>query len=466
MEKQFIDAGMICNDPPLIHISIPNDQNPFQNLTTLIIHCDPPVDKAYQRHCHTMSLPIIVRFVNCPTTPIQTTLRFLNAFTWHKTCIHNEHMVNHKQWLPLTFLWVMVLNSCSVQNYSEGLSKAAIIRTQPPRAAHEMMESIPELIPSISLPSPTPGLQWTNTPPATPMVPIVEVTPALRPATAATPTEMVISETLPPAFTPTPWYNESDIPEGQHSFLILGSDERGDGGFLTDVILLLFINAREGTVSIVSFPRDLYVFIPNYGQGRINMTMQTGGWEGLQEMFEYNFGIRPEHYILTNFNGFKDIIDKMDGIDVCVHSTLKDTCKLDIVQHQGDYCIFEPGVQPMNGETALYYVRSRHSTNDFDRNIRQQEVLIALARRVIGIDGLYRAPELYEIFSKNVRTDMSFDDMLPFVRLAPSLIHEENIRRFTISPNEVWEMMTPEGAMVLVPNPEAVQVVIQQAMIP
>ncbi len=299
-------------------------------------------------------------------------------------------------------------------------------------------------------------------PPTSTHTPLPTITPSITPTFTITPSPTPTETPLP--FTPTPWYFDLDLPDNQEMFLVMGSDERPGGGFRTDVMLLVILNPQEGTASIVSFPRDLYVYIPGYGMNRLNTAMFMGGFSAMADTLEYNFGVRPSHYFLTNFNSFINIVDTLDGIDVHVKQELVDTCKLPIAT--GDYCIIQTGVQPMDGTTALWYVRSRKSTNDFDRNRRQQEVLLALFERILSLNGLSRVPELYEILSENVQTDMSLEDMLPYVQMAPRLARQGRIRQYAIGQSEVWNYIADGGAMVLLPNQEAIYVILQQAINP
>ena len=80
-------------------------------------------------------------------------------------------------------------------------------------------------------------------------------------------------------------------PEGQVNILLLGSDWRPNSGYRTDVVLLVSIFTKEGKVSLVSFPRDLWVEIPGYEEDRINTVMAIGGFPLLNETFERNFAI-------------------------------------------------------------------------------------------------------------------------------------------------------------------------------
>ena len=116
-------------------------------------------------------------------------------------------------------------------------------------------------------------------------------------------------------------------PTEQVNIIILGSDERPGAGFRTDVLIWLSLNPAESTASIITFPRDLYVKIPGHEDNRINVA-QAFGFETLQNTFYTNFGVIPDHYILTNFSSFVDIVDSLGGIDVDAGREMRDKCDL------------------------------------------------------------------------------------------------------------------------------------------
>jgi len=106
------------------------------------------------------------------------------------------------------------------------------------------------------------------------------------------------SHTEEVAPTPSPTEDILEKPEGQINILLLGSDIRpDDGGFRTDVIMWVSLNPQDEYVSIISFPRDLFVTIPGWGGNRINTAFQYGGFDLLADTFETNFGIRPDYYV-------------------------------------------------------------------------------------------------------------------------------------------------------------------------
>jgi LCP family protein required for cell wall assembly len=255
------------------------------------------------------------------------------------------------------------------------------------------------------------------------------------------------------------------LPDGVVNILVLGSDARPGGGFRTDVIMLVSIDRNSKAVSVVSFPRDLYVDISGWQTNRINTAMEVGGFNMMAATFQANFGIRPNYYVMTNFNGFKAIIDSMAGIDVKVQKSLRDHCDLPWANGAGMCEINAPATVPMNGADALWYVRSRHSTSDFDRQRRAQEVIRAIFVRLMNLDIIPRLPEIFNIYQKNVETNLTLDQVLPLIPVAQEVVKDPNqVQRFALSPSEAIPFITAEGAMVLWPNLPAIRAIVRQAV--
>jgi polyisoprenyl-teichoic acid--peptidoglycan teichoic acid transferase len=248
-------------------------------------------------------------------------------------------------------------------------------------------------------------------------------------------------------------------PGGQVNIMLLGSDQRRDQpGFRTDTILLLTLNTKNGTASLTSFPRDLYVYIPGWTVNRINTAFPHGGFSTLQMTMEYNFGVRPDYYVLINFWSFSEVIDNLGGIDVQVAKNLSDQRP-----GFGPYTV-NAGTVRMDGDMALWYVRSRYSTNDFDRTRRQQEVVKALFMKMISIDAVTRAPQLYDIYKRNVTTDLAFENIAPMLPLALQLTDTSRLSQHLIEPRHIISWRNSNGAQVLLPIREAVLEVIKQAI--
>jgi len=248
-------------------------------------------------------------------------------------------------------------------------------------------------------------------------------------------------------------------PAGQVSIVLLGSDQRpNQGDFRTDVMILVTLRA-DHTVSLVSFPRDLYVYLPGLNSQRINAAMEFGGFDMLSSTLEYNFGIRPQHYILTNFSGFQSIVDSLGGVDVNVAQTLNDTR----TGYPDGFTVYS-GLVHMNGEMALWYVRSRYSTSDFDRLRRAQEVMVALSQKLFSLKALAHLPEAYAAYRSAVVTDLTLEDALSLLPLLQAL-DPNRVSRYVITADQGTEWIDPNsGSYYLLPDPIAIRKLLQQAV--
>jgi LCP family protein required for cell wall assembly len=306
----------------------------------------------------------------------------------------------------------------------------------------------------------------TQTP--TPFMPLQQTQTFEAPQATATPltatTTPVAGETpvgdVP--VTPAPGAAMLKLPDGLVNILIFGSDMRADSGYRTDTMVLASINTKDGTVSMISFPRDLFVNIPGWEMQRLNTSQAHGGFKMTQDTFEYNFGIKPDYYIMTTFSGFTAIINSLGGIDVNAAQNLSDKC--DVSVSRSKWCSVGPGVVHMNSGLALWYIRSRYSTNDTDRGRRAIEVLEAIFSKVMTVDGISKAPELYAQFKNTFDTDITLADVLPLLPLASGLTDTSKIRHFTIGYNLSSDWVTPDGAMVLIPNLPGIRDAIQKTI--
>lgn len=301
-------------------------------------------------------------------------------------------------------------------------------------------------------PTPTPFLPAEATPKNPNAVPTAEGTPFIEP------TVDPINSPTSPAPTPISYI------DGQIRIMILGSDWRPNAGSRTDVMMLLSINPKEGTATVLSFPRDLYVYNPDRGSyDRINTPMAYGDFTNLANTMEYSFGIRPDYYILTNFQGFIGIIDSLGGINVNVGGYLSDACDLPMAEN--GYCSVSPGMTWMDGATALWYVRSRYTTSDLDRTRRAQEVMVGLFNRLMSFNAILRIPELYRQYQSSVETNLGLDTIIPLVPVATQLLNDlSRLRRYAIGWGEVTPYVTETGAQVLLPNYALIHEIILKAV--
>ena len=252
-------------------------------------------------------------------------------------------------------------------------------------------------------------------------------------------------------------------PSGKTTLLLLGTDQRqGDNGFRTDVIVLVSIDADNGQVSAVSFPRDMWVKVPALYEMKINSIMQLGGFDAVAGMFEANFGVKPDYYVLTNFEGFTRFIDLLKGVDVQVAQPLKDDCDLPMAVN-GD-CSVKPGKVWMEGTEALWYVRSRETSSDFDRLRRAQEVLVAVFKKMITRNAILKIPQLQASLKDNVETNMPFTKIVPLIPVAQKIFSDTTrIKTFAITEDQSTPFISWNGEWILLPDLPAIHDVLAKA---
>jgi len=261
---------------------------------------------------------------------------------------------------------------------------------------------------------------------------------------------------VPPTPALTPETQMEQLPS-QVNLLLLGSDRRPwDAGFRTDTIILVTINTDLGRVNITSFPRDLWVTLPGWGPSRINTAWTYGGYRMLHETFQHNFGITIDYHVLIDFSAFKKIVDSLGGLDVNVTEPVSD-------YRNGYWVNIKKGMQHMDADMVLWYARSRKTSNDIARNRRQQEVLMALFEKFVSMDALRKAPELYDLYDNSVKTDLNLIEVLRWVPFATKIVETRDIHHYAITYKQVYDWITPEGAMVLVPKKDQLMKVIRQS---
>jgi LCP family protein required for cell wall assembly len=312
---------------------------------------------------------------------------------------------------------------------------------------------------------PTATASPTEVPPAQPS-PTVDLN-ALFPTAAAPPVPQPSGEAPPPL----PQLTDQQTV----NFLLIGSDKRPGGSFRTDTMVVVILWPNAGQVSMISIPRDLWIYIPSVGMQRINTAYQSGELYGhsgggpglLRDTIAYNLGLRIDHTAMVEFEGFRRIIDTLGGVDVPVACPYTDWHLIDPSYdpyNENNWSLYtvQPGIDHMDGDLTLWYARSRLKSNDFDRGRRQQEVLRAIFAQALRTDTLTRIPQLYNDFAGVVTTDLGLGDILKLALFAPRLTNA-NIRSYYIRPPYVSSWVTPGGADVLLPQQDALTQMLTEA---
>jgi LCP family protein required for cell wall assembly len=289
-------------------------------------------------------------------------------------------------------------------------------------------------------------------------------------ANASTPTLSEPSPTVSPNPLPSPTPTNgppgslpaqaASIPQpvGEVTILLMGSDQRPGGqDFRTDTAVLVVLKP-DGSVSLVSFPRDLWVYLPGKFMERINTAQEYGAFGLVQSTFQYNFGFTPQSYVLTDFSGFQSIVDNLGGIDVQVGQTFSDVR----AGYPKGYTV-HAGLVHMDSATALWYSRARETSSDLDRLRRAQEVILAIGKRLLSLNGLARIPQLYAGFRNAIVTDMTVQDVTALLPVL-QLVNPNQIQRYAIGTDQVTSFHTSGGADVLLPRPDAIRQLLLQAL--
>ena len=123
------------------------------------------------------------------------------------------------------------------------------------------------------------------------------------------------------------------------------------------------------------------------------------------------------------------------------------------------------GTVHMDGDTALWYVRSRYTSSDVDRLRRAQEVIQAVGYRLLSFDVLSRAPELYNIYKDTVYTDLGLNDLNKLLPAANILVKTQNIKRYVVDYSMVYDWVEPySGAMVLIPDRYKIMLMMREVL--
>jgi polyisoprenyl-teichoic acid--peptidoglycan teichoic acid transferase len=285
------------------------------------------------------------------------------------------------------------------------------------------------------------------------------VTPVSLPTATAIPQAAEVLPVVIPDEAPEPIPTAVPGPGGAMNILLVGTDARpGEDISRTDTIVLAHVDPYTNRVSMLSFPRDLLVNVPGYGKNKINAAYLIGerkigpgyGPALLKETVGELVGLPIDHFVLINFDGFKTLIDKIDGIYVDLPKALDDPA-----YPTDDYRTikvhFDAGRQLLDGDRALIYARTRHADSDFGRNQRQQQVLMAIFDRVREqglLSQLTNIDQYTESMSDYIRTDLSRSDMLSLVSMG-SKLSTESIQRYAIDPSMVVERHQPAYVLVL-----------------
>jgi LCP family protein required for cell wall assembly len=230
------------------------------------------------------------------------------------------------------------------------------------------------------------------------------------------------------------------------NILVLGyGGQENDAPWLTDTLMAVRLDPASHRIAMISVPRDLYVSIPAWpassgivDREKINAAFEFGTDESQAVQNSYKkaeyrgrdggghlaedtvgnvTGLHFDRYIAVDFKAFRQVVDALGGVDVCLDTALDDYQYPDY--HNGYVkggIHFAAGCQHVNGEQALQISRSRDAVqaaqaSDFGRARRQQLVIAAVKKQALTVDGLSKTLPLMSALNDNFKTDLSVDDI-------------------------------------------------------
>lgn len=283
--------------------------------------------------------------------------------------------------------------------------------------------------------------------------------------TSSTPTAVVLD------IEPNPWDGKSRV-----TVLMMGLDYRdwvaGESAPRSDTMMLVTIDPITLQAGMLSVPRDLWVEIPGFGYNRINTAYMLGEAYNLPgggpalaiKTVENLIGVPIQYFAVVDFHTFERMIDEIGGIDVLVRQRVK----ISPIGELSKWLDAKP--YHLDGADALAYARVRKNAGgDFGRAERQQQVIMAIMDRVVGLDMLPRligrAPALYQELASGIRTNLSLEQMVSLAWLGIQ-VPKENIRSGVIGPPNMINFYTrPDGAQVLRFVPDQIRILRDQIFV-
>jgi LCP family protein required for cell wall assembly len=270
---------------------------------------------------------------------------------------------------------------------------------------------------------------------------------------------------------------------GRINVLVMGLDRRpreGDAPSRTDTMFVMTVDPSTRTARGLAMPRDLFVDIPSKTgnttfKERVNAAYvigetqdyQGGGPALAKATVEKLLGIKIHYYVTIDFEGFREVINLIGGVDVDVPPPGVNDPFYSETELPGDYypCVFQPGLHHMDGSDALCYSRVRRNSSDLDRIFRQQRIMFAVMDKVTELKVLAdpaNALNLWKRYKSTIQTDINDFQVPGFAKLIGSIDTDQ--MAFLSLGAVTTPYTTPQGAAVLLPSPEGIAVIVDAFM--
>lgn len=240
------------------------------------------------------------------------------------------------------------------------------------------------------------------------------------------------------------------------NILLVGQDKRNEEtNQRSDAMILCTINQSTKTLTMTSFLRDVWVYIPDHYNQRLNKPYELGGFDLLNKTLEYNFGVSADYNVEIDFTGFMQAINLLGGLDLELTEA-----EAKYLNKRGNWDLesnnnwdLKEGVNHLDGSQALAYTRIRQIGTDFARTNRQRIVLNALIEKAKGLDKL----ELYNLIVSvlpMVNTDLDTPQVLGLMLKMLPMLSDLNVVSQRIPMDGQYSFQKKNGADVIVLSPK------------
>ncbi len=277
------------------------------------------------------------------------------------------------------------------------------------------------------------------------------------------------TETVLPTIDPTDVTMPNDTPveiirhKDLVNILLVGQDRRPDETkrHLADTMIVVSINKKDKTITLTSFMRDMYVYIPGYKYNKMNAAYPVGGFSMLCETLMTNFGVAIDGCVEVDFVGFTTIIELLGGLDI------------ELTQKEADHLnswygwSLKAGMNHLNGDQALGYARARKGVgDDYARTERQRKVLTEVFNKCKDLN-FSELSELMETLLPLMSTNMTTKKITNYLIELFPLFTEAQISQLRIPANGTFTSASISGAgSCLVPDLEKNRQLLVGALMP
>ncbi len=232
--------------------------------------------------------------------------------------------------------------------------------------------------------------------------------------------------------------------------MILGLDSR-DRTMRADTIMLLVLNRATNEINIVSIPRDMRVNLPGRGPDKINHAYAFGEVALTRDALEDFLDVKIDHYMTTDFDGFKNIVDIMGGIELEVDQRMR-YYGIDVTIE------LDPGLQVLDGNKALQYVRYRSDgRGDLGRVERQQKFVKTFIQEILTFKNILKIPRLLPELAENIKTDLELNQAIMLANKLKNIEFDKiNTTTLPGTPRYI------EGISYVLPDEEGIQDVVNR----